>query len=75
MLAVVLLPSLLVFGCAGQERAVVARVNEVRVACDNGQTTACIDYQTIQQESSDVQPSRAHRGIKCHRCRAAEVIC
>jgi len=75
MLAVTLLVSLLLFGCGGEEREVVAHVNEVRVACHNGQVPACIDYQTIQQECLRTcsRPGLV-AGIKCHRCRAVEVI-
>ncbi len=75
MLAMVLLVSLLLTGCAGQQRAALAHVNEVRLACDNGQMSACIDYQTISEEClhSCSRPGFA-AGIKCGRCRKAGVI-
>jgi hypothetical protein len=75
MLAVVLLVSLVVFGCSAQQRAAVAHVNKIRTACDNGQVTACIDYRTISEEClhSCSRPGLV-AGIKCGRCRKAEVI-
>ncbi len=75
MLGVVLLLSLLLFGCAGQQRSALAHVDEVRLACDNGQMSACIDYQTIQQEClRTCSRCGLVAGLKCRRCRAAEVI-